>query len=181
MHQYLWLYRKLHIKKKNQPNTSKLHSPLTESWQVATTDIYSATALTHPFCPPKSENKAFRQTCWPAWKWVWATVCFICVAGLVPWQGIKENNTWQGRRASHCSEKKSVLTTTALPAPLLLLPLSLRRNQLPLYHLPVWCWLYWGHRTILATFNSLFLPFLPPLYKTRWYLHSILRKKLDLL
>lgn len=38
--------------------------------------------------------------------WVWATVCFTRVAGLVPWQGIKENNTWQGRRASHCSEKK---------------------------------------------------------------------------
>lgn len=69
MHQHLWLYRKLHIKKKHQPNISKLYSLLTQKlWQVAIPDIYSDTALTQPLWPPESANKAFHQTCWPACK-----------------------------------------------------------------------------------------------------------------
>lgn len=141
--------------KKHQPNISKLYSLLTEVMASShhrhlLRDCSYTPSLAPWVC--KQSLPPNLLTCLEVW--VWATVCFTCIAGLVPWQGIKENNTWQGRRASHCSEKKRLLTTAALPAPLPLLPLSPIRNELPLYHLPLWCWLYWGYGIILAIFNS---------------------------
>lgn len=187
MHQYLWLFRKLHIKKRQQLNISELHSLLTQKlWQGAITDVYSDTALTHPLCPPSLQTK-------PSTKLADLPGSVSLSHGLFHlrcWAGaLAENQGEQylaGEKSFPLLWKKGRLTTAALPAPLLLLPLSLRRNQLPLYHLPLWCRLYWGYGIILAIFNStellcLFLPFLPALHKTSWYLHSILRKKLDLL
>lgn len=45
------------LKKASVQHTKTLLSVNTELWQVATTDIYSDTALTHPFCPPSLKTK----------------------------------------------------------------------------------------------------------------------------
>lgn len=143
--------------------------------QLVITDIFSHITLNHPLCLSKSAD----QTWWPAWKPGRAMAGFTYIVGPVPWQGTKENNTWQGRRASHHSEKRLCWPQQLLPHLSFPWPSEATTTTPPRYRL------YWGHGLILAILNSSLkfsLPFPPLLYPTtRWYLHSTLRKKFNLL
>lgn len=106
MHHYLWRYRKLHIKKSIIKTSLSINTEVMASSHHRHLLRYCSYTPSMP--PPQVCKQSLPPnllTCLEVW--VWAMVCFTCVAGLVPWQGIKENNTWQGRRASHCSEKKA--------------------------------------------------------------------------
>lgn len=131
--------------------TYQKFTPLTQKLclqRLAVTDISSDFTLKHPLCPPKSAKLSIEL--------------LTCLKARVS-HGLFHWHCWAGALAGNQGEqylaeekgvpplwKKSVLTTATLAAPLLLLPLTLRRNH---HHLPPWYWLYWGYGPILAILN----------------------------
>lgn len=140
----------------------------------------------HPLCPPKPANKAFHQTCWPAWKCEFEP-WFVSLALLGWCPGRESRRTIPGRgeglptalkkkqpdhSSSSCTSPSPSLVPQkkpAAPPPPPTVVLTVLRIWNNTCHLQF----HWSSVSLLA------LP--APRHKTSWYLHSILRKKLDLL